>query len=110
MEGLTFAQVISAIAVILVLLGAYNTVMTAVKNHREEKKLKDGPVKAMQDKIDAHDKMLKNDKERLDELEPAVNLLLKTNLAMLQHMVYGNSDDKMKELVGEIQTYLINRK
>lgn len=109
-QDITFGHVVSLLAVIVLGVEIYNKAMQAWKNHRERKQIKDGPVKQMQDRLDAHDRMLKNDKERLDELEPAVNLLLKTNLVMLQHMIDGNGKEHMKQLVNEIQTFLIERK
>ena len=44
MAQLTYQQLVGAVAVILVLLGAYNTVMGAIKAHREEKKIRESPV------------------------------------------------------------------
>ncbi|MBQ7656067.1 MAG: hypothetical protein IJS41_06115 [Clostridia bacterium] len=110
LEDITFGHVVSLLAVIVLGVETYNKLMTAWKNHRERKKIKDGPVTTMHDRLDAHDRMLKNDKDRLDEIEPAVNLLLKTNLVMLQHMIDGNGKDHMKQLVNEIQNFLIERK
>ena len=40
MQNVTFEQLVGLMAAALVLIGAYNTIMSAVKTHREEKKRK----------------------------------------------------------------------
>ena len=37
MQNITFEQLVGLMAVALVLIGAYNTIMSAIKTHREEK-------------------------------------------------------------------------
>lgn len=117
MEQLTFQQLVGAVAVILVLLGAYNTIMGAIKTHREEKRLRDSPVVKLQERVDRHDELLQKDKDRLDAMETRMQdmgeqstIMLRGVLALLSHEINGNSTDKLKDSMTEINDYLIRRK
>lgn len=116
-EGLTFEQLIGAAVVVLILIGAYNTIMSAVKTHREEKKLRDSPVAQLKERVDRHDELFQKDKDRLDRLEAnaadtgmAIRVLLRQSMAVNQHLISGNDVDRLKESNSEIQEYLTNRK
>ena len=117
MEGITFDQLMKLCAVVLILIGAYNAVMTAVKNHREEKKLRDNPVTALAQRVDRHDELLQKDKDRLDRVEgdladmgKATRILLRQSMAVNAHLISGNDVNRLKESNAEIQEYLTNRK
>lgn len=116
LEDLTFGSLIGLVAVALLLIGIYNTIMTALKNHREEKKRKAAPVEALESRADnarqmlqAHDEMIKADRERLDKLEEQQRIMLRALMAMLSHEVNGNSTDKLKASVVEINDFLIKK-
>ena len=112
----TFGQLVGAVAVILVLIGIYNQVMTALKNAREAKRLRESPLADLTTRVDRHDEMLARDKARLDrleaqgaDLEDQTRILLRALKAMLSHELNGNSVDKLRESLNEIDDYLINR-
>lgn len=109
MENITFAQLAGLAALVLVLVGAYNTVMNAVKTYREEKKRKDQPVNSLESKVSEHDERLKKDHERLTELEEANRIQMRALMAMLHHEIDGNSVDGLKKAYDEIQQYLIDK-
>lgn len=109
MENITFAQLAGLAALVLVLVGAYNTVMNAVKTYREEKKRKDQPVNSLESRVNEHDERLKKDHERLTELEEANRIQMRALMAMLHHEIDGNSVDGLKKSYDEIQQYLIDK-
>ena len=43
-QALSFEQLVGTVAVILLLVGVYNTIMNAIKTAREEKRLREQPV------------------------------------------------------------------
>lgn len=117
MDKITFEQLIGLCAVVLILIGAYNTIMQAVKNHREEKRLRDSPVTKLQERVDRHDELLAKDKDRLDAMENRMQdmgeqstIMLRGVRALLSHEINGNSDDKLRASMTEIDDYLIGRK
>lgn len=117
MDKITFEQLIGLCAVALILIGAYNTVMQAVKNRREEKRLRDSPVTQLKERVDRHDELLAKDKDRLDAMESRMEdmgekstIMLRGVRALLSHDINGNSDDRLKASMTEIDDYLIGRK
>lgn len=109
MENITFGQLAGLAALVLVLVGAYNTIMNAVKNIREEKKRKDQPVNTLEEQVRKHEEKLKNDHERLTDLESSNRIIMRALMAMLSHEINGNSDDKLAASFDEIQKYLIEK-
>lgn len=109
MQNITFEQLVGLMAVALVLIGAYNTIMGAVKTHREEKKRKDAPVNNLEEQVKEHEDKLKRDHERLNELENGNRIMMRAMMAMLSHEINGNSDDKLKASLDEIQKFLIEK-
>lgn len=109
MENITFGQLAGLAALVLVLVGAYNTIMSASKNYREEKKRKDAPVNTLETKVNEHEEKLKNDHERLTDLEDSNRIILRALMAMLSHEINGNSDEKLRASFDEIQKYLIQK-
>lgn len=117
MEQLTYDKFLTALVVILLIAGAYNTIMQTVKTRREEKKLRDSPVTQLKERVDRHDELLEKDKDRLDALEQRIQdvgeqstIMLRGVRALLSHEINGNSVDKLKDSMSEIDDYLIRRK
>ena len=108
-QTLTFEQLIGTVAVILLLIGIYNTVMSAIKTHREEKKRKDAPVNTLEEMVKSHEKRLDNDHKRLNNLEEANRIMMRAQMAILHHEIDGNSTDSLKKSYVEIQRFLIDR-
>ena len=108
-QALSFEQLIGTAAVILLLVGIYNTIMGAIKTAREEKKLKNQPVNTLESKVDDHAKKLQNDHERITELEKSNRIIMRALVAVMSHEVNGNSTDKLQKSMEEIQEFLIER-
>lgn len=108
-QQVTFDDIARMLAVALVLVGAYAAIMSAVKTHREEKTRRSAPVTEMRARLDGHDKLLARDKERLDSLQEQSIITLRGVRAILSHEVNGNSVEKMKQSMQEIDDYLIRR-
>lgn len=116
-EKMTFEQLVLLVVLILALIGAYNSIMTARKHHREEKMQRDSPVTRLAERVDKHDSMFSNDKRRLDEMDMRIEkietqstIILRGVRSLLSHEVSGNSVDKLKKSLQEIDDYLIDRK
>ena len=105
-----FGELLTAAAIILVIIGAYNAIMQAVRTHRDERSAKSRPIEEIRTRLDAHDRMLARDKERLDAMQEESVIMLRGVKAILSHEVNGNSVDKMKQSMQEIDDYLIRRK
>lgn len=116
MQELTYDKILTTIVVIVLLLGAYNTIMSAIKNHREEKKIKNSPLAELQKQVGEHTKMLDNDNKRIEDLDERIDnikeqstIMLKGVRALLSHEINGNSVQELGEGYKEINDYLIRR-
>ena len=116
LSDVTFEQLIGLAVIVVIAASTYNTIMAAIKNHIEAKKRHYAPVDALTTRVDAHDKMLSNDKRRLEEMDERLSILrgesammLKGVRALLSHEINGNSDDKLIESYDSIDNYLINK-
>ena len=113
---LTWDFLLKIVAMVIVIIGGYNALMSAVRNHREETKRRKEPVQQLKTTVDKntealkkHEKMLKADRKRLDALEQQNRITLRALLSMLSHELNGNSTDKLKKSVKEIQDFLIEK-
>ena len=109
MSDITFGQLAGLAALVLVLVGAYNTIMNAVKNYREEKSRKDKPVSSLETKVNDHEERLGRDDRRINDLEESNRIIMRALMAMLSHEINGNSDEKLRASYDEIQQFLIDR-
>lgn len=116
-QNLEFRQLMELLAVALLMIGAYNAVMSAIKNRREEKRERNSPINQLTARVDRHDTLLEKDKDRLDTLEAdstdmheAIRILLRQGMAINNHIISGNDVAKLRESSGEIQKYLLNRR
>ena len=114
LKDVTFEQLVGLVVIIVLLASTYNTLMGAIKNHMEAKKRHYEPVDSLAARVDAHDKMLANDKRRLEETDEWLGVLktesammLKGVRALLSHEINGNSAEKLKESYDNIDNYLI---
>lgn len=106
---LTFNTFVVALVVVLLFIDVYIRVMTAVKTYRDEKRRKNQPVNNLEAKVDEHEEKLKKDYARLNELENGNRIMMRAMMALLSHDINGNSTEKLKESLDEIQQYLIDR-
>jgi len=123
LEHITYEQLVGVVAFVLAACGAYSAIMSAVKTHRDEQKIKNAPIEVINGRLDTHDKCLASDKVRIEALEKAqnefnaynakqdtcMNVLVRSQLAMLRHMQHGNNVDGMKASENEITDLLTHR-
>ena len=108
-QALSFEQLIGTAAVILLLVGIYNTIMGAIKTAREEKRLKDQPVNTLESTVSVHSEKLKNDHERITALEESNRIIMRALMAVMSHEINGNSTDKLRDSMEEINDFLIKK-
>lgn len=104
------------LVVALLLLNAYNVFSTARKNARDEKKRREQPTLTLEEKVKAHDRMLDNDKRRLDEMERKQADMQRGQMvncrgvqALLEHELHNGNAEEMEGASHEIADWLRNR-
>ena len=108
-QALSFEQLVGTVAVIFLLVGVYNTIMNAIKTAREEKRLREQPVNTLENTVEDHTEKLKNDHERITQLEESNRIIMRALMAVMSHEVNGNSTEKLQNSMNEIQDFLIAR-
>lgn len=91
---------------ILWLCGAIASVYAVYKIYKTEI-LK--PKDDMKEMISDHEEKLKNDDERLKEIELTNKLILQSLLVIINHDITGNGIDQLKKARNDIQQYLIDK-
>lgn len=56
-----------------------------------------------------YEKRFKNDNDLLNWIVPTLGLLLKTNMCLLEHAIYGNHTEQMIQTLEKTKDHLINR-
>ena len=108
-QTITFEQLLWTVAFILLMIGVYNTVMSAIKTHREEKRRREQPVNSLEETVKEHDERLKRDHERLNDLEESNRIIMRALMALMSHEINGNSTQKLQASFDEIQAFLIEK-
>jgi biopolymer transport protein ExbD len=114
LTDITFGYILGLLAMLVLFVEVYNKFATARNNRRAEKKLQEAPVETLTVRVDAHDKMLANDKRRLDETDERLTAIRKESSmtlrgvrAILSHEINGNSNEKLQKSYDEIDEYLL---
>lgn len=105
MESLTLVEIRDSIIVLVAVLGFIVLLGNAIKTFKGWKTPVDD-LKKWQTEVD--DK-LKKDNDRLKTLEDGNRVICRGIMALLSHEVNGNSDDKLKKSLDEIQEYLLEK-
>jgi hypothetical protein len=64
----------------------------------------------LEQQVKDHGEKLKNDHERLSELEDSNRIIMRALMAMLSHEINGNSDEKLRASFDEIQNFLVEKR
>lgn len=105
MESLTLQQIRDAVIVLLALMAFVVLLGNVIKTFKGWKK----PVEDLETWREDVDGKLKNDNNRLTELEEGNRVICRGILALLSHEINGNSTDKLRESQAEITNYLIEK-
>lgn len=105
MENLTLVEIRDAVVVLVALLGFVVLLGNAIKTFKGWKEPMND-FKTWQGDVDTK---LKKDNERLKALEESNRMICRGIMALLSHEINGNSDDKLRKSLDEIQNYLIDK-
>ena len=90
---------------ILYVCAFITSVWGVVKIYKELSKPKNDLI----EKVEQHDDLLKQDDERLKEIELADKLILQSLLVIINHDITGNGIDQLKNVRNDLQEFLINK-
>ena len=99
---ITSEQILSFCGFVAAIWGVVKIVVEIVKVVKK-------PNDDLKAKVDEHEMLLKNDNERLKDIECTNKMILNGMFVLINHDLTGNGIDKMKEARDELQEYLINK-
>lgn len=67
------------------------------------------PQKDLKEQVQEHEKMLRRDKERLEQQDRANGVIFRALYAQINHELSGNGNDILRQSRDEIQDYLTKR-
>lgn len=116
LTDVTWSTVIVAVGFVILLIGVYSTVMSAIKTARSEAERKAKPLEEIREKLAGHDASISDCKAQLAALrnqnadqDRCTKLILRANLALIRHGVDGNNVSGLRDMRDEIQDYLIEK-
>lgn len=102
MQNITLAEawtwLLAAAAAIVALSKAWDVIAKKIKPHQDTGK-----------RLDTIERLLSNDKARLDKQDKANAVIFRALYAQINHELSGNGDDILRKSRDEIQEYLTNR-
>lgn len=114
--GITTEAIAWALVVLLGAFAIYNLFCGVRKNFRDEKKRREQPTATLEEKIKAHDRMLDNDKRRLDEMERKQADMQRGQMAnckgvqaLLEHELHNGNTVEMQDASKAISDWLLKR-
>lgn len=105
MENLTMIQLRDFAIVAIAIMGFIVLVGNVVKVIKEWRK---PGMSEAEWRMDV-DHKLDNDNKRIASLEDGNKVICKALIAMLSHEINGNSTEKLKQAMSDLQNYLIDR-
>lgn len=105
MENLTMIQLRDFAIVVIAIMGFIVLVGNVVKVIKEWRKPGMSEAEWRRDV----DQKLDNDNKRIASLEDGNKVICKALIAMLSHEINGNSTEKLKKAMSDLQDYLIER-
>ena len=103
MENLTLVQIRDAVVVLVAILGFVVLLGNAIKTFKGWK----APMEDFKTWQAGVDEKLKNDNKRLDKLTDGNRVIMRGIMALLSHEINGNSDEKLRKSLDELQEYLV---
>ena len=105
MENLDMAKIKDAAIVVVAVMGFIVLLGNAIKTYKGWK----APVEDLKTWQNGVDDKLKNDNKRLETLEEGNRVICRGIMALLSHEINGNSDDRLRKSLDEIQEYLLDK-
>ena len=102
--------------VALAICGGLLTISNLIEKVAKAKKAIDAPneeqnrrIRELERKCEKYDDYFRSDKQRIQDLEQSLSILMQGNFALLSHAINGNDTDKLKKVQSDMMEYLTQR-
>lgn len=110
MDVIPFWAVVLAICSgIVTIIGAVEKIVNAGKFVNAPNVEQDKRLDALEARCDKYDRFFDSDKQRLNDLEQSLSVLMQSQFALMGHAINGNDVDKLKKAQNDMLEYLTKR-
>lgn len=110
MDVIPFWAVVLAICGgIVTFIGAAEKIVNAGKYINTPNVKQDKRLDALEARCDKYDRFFDSDKQRLNDLEQSLSVLMQSQFALMSHAINGNDVDKLKKAQNDMLEYLTKR-
>ena len=88
---------------------AITIIIRVIQKAKEPEHNQDERISALEKKMDKVERLLDNDNKRLKSQEEAIKILMRSNLAMMRHLIDGNHTEDLEKAMEEVHDYLLAR-
>lgn len=104
-----WAIILAVCGGILTIINTIDKVVGAGKAINAPNEEQNRRIAALEVRCDKYDRYFDSDKQRIQDLEQMLSVLMQAQFALLSHAINGNDTDKLKEVQGTMMAYLTNR-
>ena len=104
-----WAVVLSICGGIVTIIGAAEKIVNAGKYINTPNVEQDKRLDALEARCDKYDRFFDSDKQRLNDLEQSLSVLMQSQFALMGHAINGNDVDKLKKAQNDMLEYLTKR-
>ncbi len=94
---------------IITIFGAIEKIINARKVLHAPGAEQDRRIKALEERCDRYDQYFSSDKQRLNDLEQSLSVLMQGTFALLSHAINGNDVEVLRKTQREMLDYLTKR-
>ena len=105
----TIDIIVLVLGVILTILNIWERVSLAKDKATSPHRQNEERIAKLEFEVADIQRMLRNDKERIDELEQGTKIIIKSMSALLSHGIDGNNEEEMKSARKELNEFLIEK-
>lgn len=95
---ITSSQLLGFCTLLTALWGLYKAFKEIVK-----------PSKDLRKKVDKHDELLREENDKLKEVEASNKMILQSMFVIVNHEITGNGIEQMKKTRSELEKFLVNK-
>ena len=104
-----FETILAALGVVTAFGAAATYFVKLYKWYKAPNEEQDRRLTKVEQRLDRHDQLLMNDKNRLDQIERSNMVQMRALLAMVNHMIDNNHTQALADVRKELNDYLVNR-
>jgi len=94
---------------IVTMIGAAEKIVNAGKYINTPNVKQNKRLDALEARCDKYDRFFDSDKQRLNDLEQSLSVLMQSQFALMGHAINGNDVDKLKKAQNDMLEYLTKR-